>query len=344
MSVSRFTNKINFFINILLFVIIVGIAYSWMVTDSSDGEIVRYKRNLIVSNMDIDVKDIVNYDMDAVITAQYLYKDNEYQLVTDDQVDLENIAPGDVYQFRFDITNAHDSVSLSKIVFGEITGDIEDQSDLQEIIEDIYTEIGNLKNIGRFCAIWNASTGTPTTEPSYTPYVYKIGDYFRIGTVGRRVPTGDTYVPGAYDTVTEDTGIGDVWYYDGTHWAKQASSGGGTVQDVLQNGTSVLSGGIASVTTQWEAGTGVNSSQTRGCNNNAAGEASTASGSDTDAHAFASSTKGYMTSTGANADYASAEGYKTSAQGKASHAQGDNTVTNNNEYILTRIYTKKNEL
>lgn len=113
--------------------------------------------------------------------------------------------------------------------------------------KELSTQISNLKNIGRFCAIWDASTGVPTSEPLSTPYAYKTGDYFRIGVTGKRVPTGSEYVQGAYDTVAEDTGVGDVWYYDGTAWKKQASSGGGTVQDVQVNGTSVLSGGIANI-------------------------------------------------------------------------------------------------
>ena len=114
--------------------------------------------------------------------------------------------------------------------------------------KELQAQISNMKNIGRFCAIWRADTGLPTSEPTETPYEYKVGDYFRIGVAGYRVPTGSTYVHGAYDTVEEETGIGDVWYYDGTTWIKQASSGGGTVQDVQVNGVSVLVEGIADVT------------------------------------------------------------------------------------------------
>lgn len=113
--------------------------------------------------------------------------------------------------------------------------------------KELQAQITNLKNLGRFCSIWRADTGLPTSEPTETPYNYKVGDYFRIGATGYRVPTGSTYVQGAYDTVAEETGIGDVWYYDGTLWKKQASSGGGTVQDVQVNTVSVLYGGIAEI-------------------------------------------------------------------------------------------------
>lgn len=113
--------------------------------------------------------------------------------------------------------------------------------------KDLNTEISNLKNIGRFCAIWDAEAGAPTSEPLETPYIYKTGDYFRIGTAGYKVPTGSQYNPGEYDLAEEETGIGDVWYYDSVEWVKQASSGGGTVQDVQVNGTSILSGGVANI-------------------------------------------------------------------------------------------------
>lgn len=109
--------------------------------------------------------------------------------------------------------------------------------------------INNLKSIGRFLAIWNASTGRPTSEPTVSPYVYKTGDYYRIGTVGNKIPTGSQYViDGTNWTTTTDTlAVGDVYYYDGTSWVRQASSGGGTVQDVQVEGTSVLTGGVANV-------------------------------------------------------------------------------------------------
>lgn len=134
--------------------------------------------------------------------------------------------------------------------------------------ELLQTQVTNLKNIGRFCAIWNAATGLPTSEPTVTPYVYKVGDYFRIGVAGYRVPTGSTYVQGAYDTVTEETGIGDVWYYDGTQWVKQASSGGGTVQDVQVNGVSILDGGVANVPVGADGALGVVKIQGSGLNIN----------------------------------------------------------------------------
>lgn len=87
--------------------------------------------------------------------------------------------------------------------------------------------IDALQNLGRYLALWNASTGVPTSEPLTSPYAYKSGDYFRVGTAGNRVPTGNSYTIGGtnYETVTETINVGDVYYYDGTVWKRQPSSG-----------------------------------------------------------------------------------------------------------------------
>ena len=49
--------------------------------------------------------------------------------------------------------------------------------------KELYTEISNLKNIGRFLAIWDCSTGLPTSNPIELPYTYKTGDYYRVGSL-----------------------------------------------------------------------------------------------------------------------------------------------------------------
>lgn len=111
-------------------------------------------------------------------------------------------------------------------------------------------EINNLKNIGRFLSIWNANTGVAETNPPESPYTYKVGDYFRVGTGGNRIPTGSTYVIGGsnYTTTTEALALGDLVYFDGTVWQRQAKGQGGDVYDVQIDGTSILVGGIANIT------------------------------------------------------------------------------------------------
>ena len=116
-------------------------------------------------------------------------------------------------------------------------------------------EVDNLKNIGRFLSLWNASTGVATSNPPTSPYEYKTGDYFRVSNGGNRIPTGSSYVIGGtnYTTSIATLGLGDVVYYDGTSWQIQSGTGQGTVLDVQINGTSIVgvdsSPGIANIVT-----------------------------------------------------------------------------------------------
>lgn len=57
-------------------------------------------------------------------------------------------------------------------------------------------QIDNLKAVGRFLALWDASTGSPTSEPPSSPYTYHTGDYFRVSVSGTKIPTGTTYTAG----------------------------------------------------------------------------------------------------------------------------------------------------
>lgn len=126
----------------------------------------------------------------------------------------------------------------------------------------LQTEINNLKNIGRFLAILDSSAGTVSSQPSGSvgdTYAYKVGDYYRVGAAGAYGPKGTaTYTIDAtsgssnFEQGETSYGIGDVIYCSNltettSTWVRQASSGGGTVQDVQKNGVSVLNGGIANV-------------------------------------------------------------------------------------------------
>ena len=138
--------------------------------------------------------------------------------------------------------------------WGNITGDLEDQTDLNNALEGLADQIDNLKNLGKFLAIWNTATGLPTTEPPRgTPFDYSVGDYFRVGNVAAEggtnyKPNGTQYTGDASTTVeTEEVTTGAVYYYDGTNWALQAAGAGGQVQDVQVDGVSVLQSGIANI-------------------------------------------------------------------------------------------------
>jgi len=116
--------------------------------------------------------------------------------------------------------------------------------------KSLQDEINNLKNIGRFLSIWDASTGTPSSEPTTSPYSYKIGDYYRIGAEGTKNPANNsTYVVGETNWIEGATlKVGDVVYVstiDGTTatWVKMNGSAEGTVQDVQINGTTIIASG-----------------------------------------------------------------------------------------------------
>ena len=95
--------KRNIYLNIILTLLIVAAAFAWMITSASRGELVDYTRHAIITAVDIDVE-------------IYELIDEEYVLVTG-TIDLTNMAPNDVKQFRFDITNNNNNVSTSKIIF-----------------------------------------------------------------------------------------------------------------------------------------------------------------------------------------------------------------------------------
>lgn len=138
--------KRNIYLNTILTILIITATVAWMITSASRGEIVDYTRHAIITAVDIDVE-------------IYQLIDDEYVLVTD-VIDLTNLAPGDKKVFRFDITNNNNNVSTSKIIFSDITGDIEDLKDVitigsssPKIFEYKLSEkleISNEKNIFRF--------------------------------------------------------------------------------------------------------------------------------------------------------------------------------------------------
>lgn len=85
---------------------------------------------------------------------------------------------------------------------------------------------------GRFLAIWNCVTGLAESNPPISPYEYKTGDYFVIGSVSSATPVvnykpdGTSYVIGVASTTVEtnEVAVDDTYFFDGTNWKLQSNS------------------------------------------------------------------------------------------------------------------------
>lgn len=96
----------------------------------------------------------------------------------------------------------------------------------------LQTQINALSGRGRFLSIWNCATGLAETNPPESPYTYKSGDYFIVGTVSSATPAvnyrpdGATYTTGVASTTVEtnEVKVDDTYVYDGTNWKLQANS------------------------------------------------------------------------------------------------------------------------
>lgn len=173
-----------------------------------------------------------------------------YNPITQD-LDMTGDGDGDVINNYGVAWNDETPLPPQELEWGGIVGDIDDQTDLKDELDGLSERITNLQNIGRFLSIWNATTGVAESTPPSSPYIYKTGDYFRVGAPGDRIPKGTSYTTGGtnYETTTEQLATGDVFYFDGTVWRRQAAGSGGTVTDVKVGGVSVVTNGVAHIPT-----------------------------------------------------------------------------------------------
>jgi hypothetical protein len=117
-----------------------------------------------------------------------------------------------------DVVNAVNSTATNKPLSANMGKELQDQID-------------NLSARGRFLALWNCATGLAQSNPPESPYTYKTGDYFIVGTVAsgggtNYKPNGATYTTGVASTTVEtaEVAVDDVYYYDGTNWRLQSNA------------------------------------------------------------------------------------------------------------------------
>lgn len=104
--------KLNVILNIMLAIVLMVSAYSWMVTEPSYGEIIEYNRDLIIASSGIDVE-------------VYIYEENDYVLYKENDIVINNLAPNDSIRFKFVMTNTKSVATLTDIIFANIYGDVE---------------------------------------------------------------------------------------------------------------------------------------------------------------------------------------------------------------------------
>ena len=117
-----------------------------------------------------------------------------------------------------DIINTTDSTATNKALSANMGKSLQDQID-------------NLSARGRFLALWNCATGLAQSNPPESPYTYKTGDYFIVGTVAsgggtNYRPNGSSYTTGVASTTVEtaEVSVDDVYYYDGANWRLQTNT------------------------------------------------------------------------------------------------------------------------
>ena len=107
--------KISILLSILVIILLTVIAYAWMQTEPSQGENIEYNRNFYITDSDIQVKLYALIDNKYVLQGQYS---------DDELLNLDLMYPGKTQRYRFELTNINPTPARVKIVFTEITGNI----------------------------------------------------------------------------------------------------------------------------------------------------------------------------------------------------------------------------
>ena len=107
--------NISIMLNVLIIILLIGVAYAWMQTEPSLGENIEYNRDFYITDSDIEVK------LYALIDNHYVLQGQQSD---DSLLTLEEMYPGKTQRYRFELTNNNDVAAKVKIVFTEITGNI----------------------------------------------------------------------------------------------------------------------------------------------------------------------------------------------------------------------------
>ena len=107
--------KISILLSILVIILLTVSAYAWMQTEPSLGENIEYNRDFYVTDSDIQVKLYALIDNKYVLQGQYS---------DDELLNLDLMYPGKTQRYSFELTNINPTPARVKIVFTEITGNI----------------------------------------------------------------------------------------------------------------------------------------------------------------------------------------------------------------------------
>lgn len=107
--------KISILLSILVIILLTVSAYAWMQTEPSLGENIEYNRDFYVTDSDIQVKLYALIDNKYVLQGQYS---------DDELLNLDLMYPGKTQRYRFELTNINPTPARVKIVFTEITRNI----------------------------------------------------------------------------------------------------------------------------------------------------------------------------------------------------------------------------
>lgn len=106
---------ISILLSILLIIMITITAYGWMQTQPSSGENIEYNRNFYITDSDIEVK------LYALVDNVYI---EQGQSSSEPLIELDEMYPGKIQRYRFELKNNKEVASRVKIVFTEVEGNL----------------------------------------------------------------------------------------------------------------------------------------------------------------------------------------------------------------------------